>query len=118
MKSRFNKPATTVITADDFLQLLADRAGMTAGELSDTRLSAAMKSRYLSVGLAIAEARKAKNITQAELAAMAGTTQPELSRLEQGKLNATLDTILGVTSVLDLAIELRPIKSGRVTSQR
>lgn len=107
-----------VVPAGEFLQLMANAAGMTSESLAEARQQAAAKSRQLSVGLAISEARRAKAMTQAELAQLAGTTQPELSKLEQGKLNATIDTLIEVASALDLSLELRPINRGAVTTHR
>jgi HTH-type transcriptional regulator/antitoxin HipB len=51
-------------------------------------------------------ARKARGLTQAELARLAKVHQPKISEIEQGKPNAQLGLVLRVIAALDLSIVL------------
>lgn len=56
------------------------------------------------------EMRKMKNLTQSDISKMTGIHQTDISRLETGKANPTLETLLRVADSLDskLKIELVP----------
>jgi transcriptional regulator with XRE-family HTH domain len=54
----------------------------------------------------ITEARTAKGITQSALAAQLGVNRSNISRLESGEHNPTLDFLLRVASELDVEIDL------------
>jgi transcriptional regulator with XRE-family HTH domain len=58
----------------------------------------------------VAEQRKARGLSQAELAELTGTTQSAIARLESGGRPPRLDTLLRVAEALDceLTVELRP----------
>ena len=58
----------------------------------------------------IAEARAAKGWTQAQLAQSLGTQRSNISRLESGTHNPSLDFLLRVVAVLDMEIDLKPLK--------
>ena len=56
-----------------------------------------------TLGKVISERRKKMRITQAELAAKAGTSQGYISDLENGKIsNPTIGTILKIATILNL----------------
>jgi transcriptional regulator with XRE-family HTH domain len=65
-------------------------------------------SHALAVQVAAERARR--GLTQAELAALCGTTQSAVARLERGTRPPRLDTLLRVANALDcdLDVTLRP----------
>jgi DNA-binding XRE family transcriptional regulator len=58
----------------------------------------------------VAEQRKSRGLSQAELAELTGTTQSAIARLESGGRPPRLDTLLRIAEALDceLAVDLRP----------
>jgi ribosome-binding protein aMBF1 (putative translation factor) len=54
--------------------------------------------------------RRARDLSQAELAALCGTTQSAIARLESGGRPPRIDTLLRIANALDceLVVELRP----------
>jgi ribosome-binding protein aMBF1 (putative translation factor) len=54
--------------------------------------------------------RRARGLSQAELASMCGTTQSAIARLESGGRPPRIDTLLRIADALDcnLVVELRP----------
>jgi transcriptional regulator with XRE-family HTH domain len=58
----------------------------------------------------VAEQRKARGLSQAELAELTGTTQSAIARLEGGGRPPRIDTLLHIAEALDceLVVELRP----------
>ena len=65
------------------------------------------------LGAAIERARKALAISQADLARKASVRQPQISELENGTTNATVDTVLKVLAALELDWEVVPRRKGR-----
>ena len=57
----------------------------------------------------IAQARTAKGLTQAQLAKMVGTQRSNISRLESGSHNPSLDFLLRVAAALDLKLDVIPL---------
>jgi transcriptional regulator with XRE-family HTH domain len=57
----------------------------------------------------IAQARAAKGWSQAQLAGSLGTQRSNISRLESGAHNPSLDFLLRVASVLDMEIDVKPL---------
>lgn len=55
---------------------------------------------------AIITAREEKNITQKELAEMTGITQSDISKLENGNANPSLQTLKKLANGLGMAIKL------------
>lgn len=53
----------------------------------------------------VAAIRKARRLTQAELADLAGVEQPTISRLERGSESVTLRTITAVAEALNVPVE-------------
>lgn len=60
------------------------------------------------LGTALRRARKAQNLTQAQLADRAGLWQRTVSNIETGTSGAKLDTIFDLLAALDLEIRLVP----------
>jgi ribosome-binding protein aMBF1 (putative translation factor) len=58
----------------------------------------------------VAEQRRARGLSQTELAELCGTTQSAIARLEAGGRPPRIDTLLRIANALDcvLDIELRP----------
>lgn len=71
-----------------------------------------METLIINMGEAIKQARKAKKISQAELASRAGVTQTYVSFLEKGTTFPQKDKLVAICNVLDLDIifELKPKK--------
>lgn len=58
------------------------------------------------IPLLIAEARRASALTQSELAARAGTSQPAIARLEAGGANVTLDLLARCAAAVGCTVRL------------
>lgn len=58
----------------------------------------------------VADRRKERGLSQADLAALVGTTQSAIARLESGGRPPRIDTLLRIAEALDceLIVELRP----------
>jgi transcriptional regulator with XRE-family HTH domain len=72
-----------------------------------TRLRARDRARYLleRIGRAVREARMVSGRTQAEIAAVAGVSQPFLSRLERGQAsNVTVETVAACAEAVGLRL--------------
>jgi HTH-type transcriptional regulator/antitoxin HipB len=67
------------------------------------------------LGQALRAARKAKGLTQAELAARAGIWQRTVSNIETGTSGAKVDTIFDLLAALDL--ELRIVPRSKMTQR-
>jgi transcriptional regulator with XRE-family HTH domain len=65
---------------------------------------------FAQIAEQVAEQRKARGLSQAELAELTGTTQSAIARLESGGRPPRIDTLLRVAEALDceLQVELRP----------
>jgi transcriptional regulator with XRE-family HTH domain len=71
---------------------------------------------FAAVASQVAEQRRARQLSQAELADLCGTTQSAIARLESGGRPPRIDTLLRLAEALDceLIVELRP----RTTPER
>lgn len=58
----------------------------------ERRIYAERRAQYAFANLII-ERRKALNLTQGDLAERSGISQPEISRIESGKVNPTIGTL-------------------------
>ncbi len=60
----------------------------------------------------VAERRRERGLSQAELASLCGTTQSAIARLESGGRPPRIDTLLRIAAALecDLVVELRPLE--------
>ena len=63
----------------------------------------------------VREARERAGITQAELAARIGSTQPAIARLEAGGVTPNLDTLRRIASALSLELVVQ-LRSRRVAA--
>jgi DNA-binding Xre family transcriptional regulator len=57
---------------------------------------------FLKVGKTIARARLDKKLSQRELAFRVGMKQPDISKIEEGKKNITLETLIRLCKVLEI----------------
>lgn len=62
---------------------------------------------YVALAGQVTEQRLARRLSQRELAALCGTTQSAIARLESGSRPPRLDTLLRVAAALDCALEVR-----------
>jgi len=62
--------------------------------------------RYYSLFGQFLELRQAKGWTQNQLAEASGIAQAEISRIEQGKANPTVQTLIALVSALDGEIQI------------
>lgn len=58
------------------------------------------------IGKRIAELRKGKKMTQAELAERSGLGQGHIARLEAGKYGATIDVLSSIAGAMESTIEI------------
>jgi ribosome-binding protein aMBF1 (putative translation factor) len=65
---------------------------------------------FAAVARQVAEQRRARQLSQAELAELCGTTQSAIARLEAGGRPPRIDTLLRIAEALDceLVVDLRP----------
>jgi len=73
-----------------------------------------------AVGAALAGARRARHLTQTELARQSGVTQADISRIERGQLTPTTPTMLKLIEAMhgQLAVIIPPLDAGGELSQR
>ena len=71
---------------------------------------------FARIAAQVTEQRHARELSQAELAALVGTTQSAIARLESGGRPPRIDTLLRIADALDceLEVELRPRTRARV----
>lgn len=69
----------------------------------------------MSPSVLIREARRKTGLTQAELAARAGVTQPVIAGLERGNANPRFETLERVLHAAGHRLELRAVEQGLVT---
>ena len=65
---------------------------------------------WAAVAARVADERRRRRLSQAELADLCGTTQSAIARVERGARPPRLDTLLRIATALDceLVVELRP----------
>lgn len=69
----------------------------------------------MSPSTLVLQARRKAGLTQAQLAARAGTTQPIIARLERGDANPTFETLERVLHAAGHRLELAAVEQGLVT---
>jgi transcriptional regulator with XRE-family HTH domain len=70
---------------------------------------------FARVAKQVAEQRRARDLSQAELAELTGTTQSAIARLEAGGRPPRIDTLLRIAEALDceLIVDLQPRKASK-----
>jgi transcriptional regulator with XRE-family HTH domain len=70
---------------------------------------------FAQVADQVADQRRARDLSQAELAELTGTTQSAIARLETGGRPPRIDTLLRIAEALDceLVVELQPRKASK-----
>ena len=65
---------------------------------------------FATIADRVADQRRARGLSQKELAELCGTTQSAIARLEAGGRPPRIDTLLRIANALDceLVVELRP----------
>lgn len=66
------------------------------------RLKGSPSEIFVKIGEIIREKRLDKGLSQTELARMARIKQPDISKIESGKINITLETLLRLCKILDI----------------
>ena len=51
--------------------------------------------------------RKAKKMTQSELAQITGISQPNITRFESGRFNPSLDMMVRIATALDMKLDIQ-----------
>lgn len=81
---------------------------------SETHLAESLKTKEaifayekLALGVQIKKLRKKRSMKQAELAKLLQTSQSAVARIEAGKQNLTLQTLIAVALVLGKKLHLR-----------
>ena len=92
-------------THSSYEELAQDRRGS-----EDYREGYAEARRAFMIGQAVRERRVAMGLSQVELAARAGMTQPALSRLEAGGVVPTIPLLERISAALnaELIVEIAP----------
>lgn len=96
----------TRISSKEFLATYFSDDDLTPDELAELREFAHNLEITTRLTQALLEARRAKNLTQAQLAELVGMNQAEISRLEGPNSNPRLSTLLKVTYALGLEFEV------------
>jgi len=65
-----------------------------------------IENNRIRIGQRIIELREAKGLTQGELAAATGYLQTNISRIEKGKVNVSLDILARIIEVLGGSVEI------------
>lgn len=65
------------------------------------------EARVLKVGLELANQRKRKGLTQAEVARRIGTSAPQLSRTERRPENANMRTLMRYAAAVGMDLDVR-----------
>ena len=85
-------------------------------ELRDKAYRDAYVASQIRIGLPfqIRALRKAKELTQEQLATKAQMAQPRIPEIERGKRSLNIDTLLRIASALDVALEVRFVPFGEL----
>jgi len=66
--------------------------------------------KYMHVAYTIKEIRLSKKLTQQQLAVKAGIPRSVISRIESGKRNLTLETLMNIADSMGEEVEIRFVK--------
>ncbi len=94
-------------TAEEVRQLQAEAMKKLKADIANTAASKdPVRYERKMFGSALAAARLRKKLSQADLAAKLGTSQPEISLIESGKGNPGLSTLLKLAKTLGVNLVL------------
>lgn len=68
----------------------------------------------MDIGIALAGIRKKRKLTQTQVAAILGTSDAQIIRLEKGTANPTLRTLRKIADALGLKLEIRLVSEGHL----
>lgn len=87
------------------------RPGAAAGSDAFARYERAMTA--IMVGSSVRAARRKAGVSQAELAKRAGTSQPSIARLEQGRVSPTIISLDRIARALgaQLVVDFEPLSA-------
>ena len=66
-----------------------------------------LRHRYAEIARQLVAQRRARALSQQELAALVGTTQSAVARIERGDRPPKIDTLLRIANALDCDLEIR-----------
>ena len=66
----------------------------------------------MKIGLALANQRRQKGLTQAEVAEKIGTSAPQLSRTERKPENANMRTLIRYAAAVGMDLDIRLVARG------
>jgi DNA-binding phage protein len=96
----------TRISSKEFVAQLMSNPALTSAERDELNDYARDLELTARLNQTLLEARRAKNLTQAQLAELVGMNQAEISRLEGPNANPRLSTLLKVTQALGLEFKV------------
>jgi DNA-binding XRE family transcriptional regulator len=70
------------------------------------------ETQVLKIGLALANQRRQKGLTQAEVAEKIGTSAPQLSRTERKPENANMRTLIRYAEAVGMDLDIRLVTRG------
>ena len=76
------------------------------------------ETRVLTIGLELANQRKRKGMTQAEVAKKIGTSAPQLSRTERRPGNVNMRTLMRYAAAVGMNLDVRLVARPQVSSTR
>jgi DNA-binding XRE family transcriptional regulator len=71
------------------------------------------ETKVLSIGLQLANQRKLKGLTQAEVAKKIGTSTPQLSRTERRPENVNMRTLIRYAEAVGMDLDVRLVAKAR-----
>lgn len=88
-----------------------DKAFFTPEEIAQSDMRAALVTAFV-------KARQEQGLSQRQLEAMSGVKQPQIARIEKGKGNPQLDTILKVLAPLGKTLAIVPLRKGKTAKNK
>jgi len=82
---------------------LIEISGLTAAEISEIRLNTQIIGELL-------QTRKEKGLTQAELKDISGVNQPTIAKIESGKVDPQLSTLMRLLTPLGKTLAVVPLE--------
>jgi DNA-binding phage protein len=81
-------------------------------EKPEVRRAYEEETKVLSIGLELANQRKRRGMTQAEVARKVGTSAPQLSRTERRPENANMRTLMRYAEAIGMDLDIRLVAKG------